>query len=160
MRGETTPIMLIVSRVAACTHKLHIQVHEVVMEIPVERMDKGKISLGRTNKSAWSKFATRLTPTDGSPRVGKVDVVNVHKRNRSVTGHLVRLPVIAVSGNERANDNQRNATSNSSGHQKRPASNAVEENDSRDRKDSVDNAVNTSREQRCCVRVESKLSKN
>jgi hypothetical protein len=54
MSGETTPMMLRWS--AGCTvpvkievsHKLLIQVHEVVMDTPVDRVARLKISLGRT----------------------------------------------------------------------------------------------------------------
>lgn len=54
MSGDTTPMML--RRSVGCplsvnsmvAHKLLIQVHEVVMETPVDRVARLKISLGST----------------------------------------------------------------------------------------------------------------
>jgi hypothetical protein len=54
MSGDTTPMIL--QRSAGCpvpvkvkvAHKLLIQVHEVVIETPVDRVARLKISLGRT----------------------------------------------------------------------------------------------------------------
>lgn len=74
-------ILLLLLTTVLITHKLLIQVHEVVIDTPVDRVDKLKISLGKTHPellaTAWQVGLARLT--DRSPTVTEVYIVDVDK---------------------------------------------------------------------------------
>ena len=110
------------------THKLHIHVAEVVIEVPVERVERLKISLGRTHpicrrlsESAFGRVARRLVlqvrETHRSPRKAEEYVVDVHEGNCHPPCTLMCRPVVSVRRNEGSDHDQRRETSDAARHE-------------------------------------------
>ena len=103
------------------TYKLHIQVAEVVIEMALERMERLKISDGRTHPIgaifASAGFTFSSEAGKQTERVRKVDIINVDERDSGPSSRSMVDQIRPISPDNAAHDDQRNTSPRGTGHE-------------------------------------------
>ena len=107
------------------------EVEDFGRQHPVRKEEKRSVCESSSNASAIRKDV----PADRRPRVGEVDIVDVHKCNRNASSDGVRRPIVRVSRDEGSNDDEREAAADGTSEEKHTASDTVKEEDSRKSED-------------------------
>lgn len=133
-------------------YKLHIQVAEVVMEIAFERIERLKNSEGNTHpigamrfscQSSYHSFLFGQIKTGGfAERIREIDVIDIYEGNTSPPSSFVVDKIGAIGTDNASNDNQRNAGSRGSTHEKNTSTQFIDEEKCGQGTETVDDAVN------------------